>query len=261
MSDKLRIVLLGDSTVIGTTPRFLEPKADHLEDIIRKLLAAEAGLPEFEVVNLGANANFVRNFLDNSYAEARPVLGRATVIAIRFGINDYHNRSPFPERFKADLHELIGKLRVDAPAALVVLETVIPYRNEKETSEINQIIKATAAELNLPLTDIHARMVKEINRGNTCLTYRYLSRSTVPAQYHGLLPGPMVPENDWFAVMDNRLDAHLADVPGWFDDKHPNLAGYHIIGSESAEALAGLLRKKFGATADSGKHYRSGKEV
>ena len=39
-------------------------------------------------------------------------------------------------------------------------------------------------------------------------------------------------------VMDNRLDAHFRDLPGWFDDRHPNAAGYHVIGDETAKFLA-----------------------
>jgi len=45
--------------------------------------------------------------------------------------------------------------------------------------------------------------------------------------------------------MDNRLDAHFADLPGWFGDRHPNLAGYHVIGDETAKYLAPLIRNRF----------------
>src|SRR5262245_28514887 len=50
---KVRILLLGDSTVIGSVGRHVAPKADHLEDVIRKLLAAEKDLPSAEVINQG----------------------------------------------------------------------------------------------------------------------------------------------------------------------------------------------------------------
>ena len=30
--------------------------------------------------------------------------------------------------------------------------------------------------------------------------------------------------------MDNLLDVHLAQVPDWFKDRHPNLAGYQVLG-------------------------------
>ena len=44
--------------------------------------------------------------------------------------------------------------------------------------------------------------------------------------------------------MDNRLDAHFRDLPGWFGDRHPNLAGYHVIGDETAKFLAAQIRKQ-----------------
>ena len=46
-------------------------------------------------------------------------------------------------------------------------------------------------------------------------------------------------------VLDNRLDAHFGHLPGWFGDRHPNLAGYHVIGDETAKFLAPLIREKF----------------
>src|SRR5262245_38824608 len=52
---KVRVLLLGDSTVIGTVCRELRPKADQLEDVVRKLLAAETDLPPVEVVDRGVN--------------------------------------------------------------------------------------------------------------------------------------------------------------------------------------------------------------
>jgi hypothetical protein len=50
-------------------------------------------------------------------------------------------------------------------------------------------------------------------------------------------------------VLDNQLDAHLRDVPGWFADRHPNLAGYHVIGDEAARFLAPLIRERLKAAA------------
>ena len=46
-------------------------------------------------------------------------------------------------------------------------------------------------------------------------------------------------------VLDNRLDAHFGDLPGWFGDRHPNLAGYHVIGDETAKFLTPLIRQRF----------------
>ena len=46
-------------------------------------------------------------------------------------------------------------------------------------------------------------------------------------------------------VLDNRLDAHFGDLPGWYGDRHPNLAGYHVIGDETARYLAPRIRERF----------------
>ena len=54
------------------------------------------------------------------------------------------------------------------------------------------------------------------------------------------MPGK-VPE---VVVLDNRLDAHFGNLPGWFADAHANLAGYHVIGDETAKFLAPIIREK-----------------
>jgi hypothetical protein len=48
-------------------------------------------------------------------------------------------------------------------------------------------------------------------------------------------------------VLDNRLDAHLGEVPGWYSDRHPNLAGYQVIASETAKFLSAQIRLRSGA--------------
>ena len=48
----VRVLLLGDSTCIGSICRIVEPKADHLEQVIEKLLAAEKDLPPVQVILL-----------------------------------------------------------------------------------------------------------------------------------------------------------------------------------------------------------------
>jgi len=45
-------------------------------------------------------------------------------------------------------------------------------------------------------------------------------------------------------VMANELDPILGHLPGWYGDRHPNLAGYNVIAHETAKYLAKLLRAK-----------------
>ena len=50
---KLQILLLGDSTTIGSVCRITHRDGPHLEDVIRLLLAAEKDLPPTNVINQG----------------------------------------------------------------------------------------------------------------------------------------------------------------------------------------------------------------
>ncbi len=55
---KVQVLLLGDSTTIGSVCRRNEPKGPHLEDVIRNLLAAESDLPPVNVINQGRDGEF-----------------------------------------------------------------------------------------------------------------------------------------------------------------------------------------------------------
>src|SRR5947209_6127635 len=57
---ELKILLLGDSTTIGSVCRQADPDGPHLEDVIRLLLAAEADLPPAEVINQGRDGEYIR---------------------------------------------------------------------------------------------------------------------------------------------------------------------------------------------------------
>jgi hypothetical protein len=47
-------------------------------------------------------------------------------------------------------------------------------------------------------------------------------------------------------VLDNRLDAFFGHLAGWYGDRHPTLAGYNVIASETAKFLTPLIRAKHG---------------
>ena len=80
------------------------------------------------------------------------------------------------------------------------------------------------------------------------LNYRRYPLEKIPEKHRAWVK-PFV-RGDQVVVMDNRLDAHFRDLPGWFADRHPNPAGYHVIGDESARFLAKLIREKKGPRAD-----------
>lgn len=245
---KVRILLLGDSTVIGSVCRREAPKADHLEEVIRKLLAAEADLPPAEVLNQGRDGEFIQGLLAGRYEKEIAKLPKVDVVLIRYGLNDVGRREGFTSNFSSDYRALIQRLKQDHAGCQIVLETVIPYFGEEKDKQINTLVREVAAAEKLPLLDTHARYAAELKHGPNMLTYRRVARDKVPAKYLELLPaGPM--QGGTVVVLDNLLDAQLRDVPGWFADRHPNLAGYHVIGDEAARFLAPLLRARVKAAA------------
>ena len=51
-TDKIRIMLVGDSTTIGNLPRQVNPEGPHLEKMIEQLAHAQH-LPSLDVINTG----------------------------------------------------------------------------------------------------------------------------------------------------------------------------------------------------------------
>jgi lysophospholipase L1-like esterase len=240
---KARILLLGDSTVIGSVCRAVAPKADHLEDVIRKLLAAEKDLPPVEVLNRGCDGETVHGLLTERYDKEIARLPRIDIVLIRYGLNDSRRRQEFAVKFPKDYKALIKRLQADHPGCQVVCETTIPYLGDKADNKINELVRKVAADVKLPVLDTYARFAAELKHGSNMLTYRRVRLDKVPVRIHALLPERALKTGD-VVILDNALDAHLREVLGWFADRHPNLAGYHVIGDAAAQFLAPLLRQR-----------------
>jgi len=240
---KLQILLVGDSTTEGSVPRRISPKGPHLEDVVRILLAAEKDLPPTNVINLGLSGEYVRRLLDTGRYD-RDIAKKPGVdyIFIRYGINDYARRENFAENYPKDYSELIAGLRKDHPSAQLIVMTIIPYMDTEKSAQINALNRQVARDEKLPLFDIYPRYIQELRKGENMLNYRRYDLKNVPVQYHELVK-PFVVGNQ-VQVMDNQLDAHFTKLPGWFSDRHPNLAGYHVIGDETAKYLAKMIRAK-----------------
>lgn len=243
---KVQILLLGDSTTEGSVPRRLAPAGPHLEEVIRDLLAAEKDLPPTNVINLGLSGEYVRGLLDSGrYDKAASKLPGIDYVLVRYGLNDNARRENFAENFPKDYHELIVRLKQDHPNAAIIIMTVIPYGDEAVCNRINELNKMVASTENLPLFDIYPRYAEELKCGPNMLNYRRFPLSKIPENRREFVK-PFVADgaNPTVEVLDNRLDAHFADLPGWFGDRHPNLAGYHVIGDETAKYLAPLIRTR-----------------
>lgn len=239
---RLQVLLLGDSTTIGSVCRQTNPDGPHLEDVIRLKLATNPDLPPTNVINQGRDGEFIHGLLESGrYEKEISKLPGIDFVFIRYGLNDRARRDNFPQNFPLDFQRLITRLRQDFPTAVLFPTTIIPYISAEKDEEINTLIRAVAASEKLTLFDVYSRYQAELSHGVNMLNYRRYAVDKIPAA-----------DRDWVkpfvrggsvVVMDNRLDAHFRDLPGWFSDRHPNLAGYHVIGDETAKFLAPRLKK------------------
>ncbi len=247
----VQVLLLGDSTTIGSVCRVTNPEGPHLEDVVRLLLATEKDLPAVNVINQGRDGEFIHGLLTNGrYDKDIAKLPGIDYIFIRYGLNDNSRREDFATNFPADFKELIGRLRRDFPEAVILPTTIIPYISAEADARINGLIRQVAADEKLTLFDVYTRYQNELAAGSNMLNYRRYPLEKIPEQHREWV-APFV-RGTSVVVMDNRLDAHFGNLPGWYSDRHPNLAGYHVIGDETARFLAPLIRNRRAATADAG---------
>lgn len=240
---KVQVLLLGDSTTIGSVCRRSEPKGPHLEDVVRNLLAAETDLPPVNVINQGRDGEFIHGLLTGKrYDEQISKLPGIDYIFIRYGLNDQRKRENFAENFPKDFHDLIVRLKQDFPKAVIIPTTIIPYLAPEADAAILKAIRQVGESEGLPVFDVYTRYAAELKHGPDMLNYRRYPLKDIPERHHAWLK-PLV-QGDSVVVMDNRLDAHFRSLPGWTADRHPNLAGYAVIGDETAKYLAKLLRER-----------------
>lgn len=240
---KVQILLLGDSTTIGSVCRQTNPAGPHLEDVVRLLLATDKDLPPTNVINQGRDGEFIHGLLTGGrYEKDISKLPGIDYVFFRYGLNDRAKREDFPNNFPKDIHELTARLQKDFPQATVIPMTIIPYLSAENDAQINELITKAAAEDKLPLFDVYTRYKAELSHGENMLNYRRYALEKIPEQ-HRMWVQPFVRGNS-VVTMDNQLDAHFRNLPGWFGDRHPNLAGYHVIGDETAKYVAKLMKEK-----------------
>lgn len=242
---KVQILILGDSTAEGSIPRKLVKEGPHLEDIIRQLLAAEGDLPPCNVINLALSGEYIQRLVDSGrYEKLASKLPGLDYIFIRYGLNDHARREDFVNNFPKDFHALLARLRKDHPAAVLIPMTVIPYFDPPTSEKVNALIRQVAEQEKLKLFDIYPRYAAELEKGPNMLNYRRFPLAKIPEKLQEFAKPFASGTPPTVVVMDNRLDAHFGHLPGWFSDRHPNLAGYHVIGDETAKFLAPILRER-----------------
>jgi len=248
---KIQILLLGDSTTEAKIPKVVAPKEPQFEDIVRILLAAEGDLPPTNVINSGVSGEFIRRLIDSGrYDKDVAKLPGLDYIFIRYGLNDVVRVPDFDTAFPQHFHELLGRLRKDHPGAVLIPTTVIPWSadlkaDEPKARRINDLVRQVASEEKLDVFDIYPRYAEEQAKGPNMLNYRRFPLAKIPEKYRELAK-PYVTEgkDPAVVVLDNRLDAHFGNLPGWYGDRHPNLAGYHVIADETVRYLAPLIRQR-----------------
>ncbi|AMV17879.1 SGNH/GDSL hydrolase family protein [Planctomyces sp. SH-PL14] len=244
---KVQILLLGDSTTEGSIPRRHVPQGPHLEEVIRSLLAEEKDLPPTNVINLGLSGEYIQRLLESGrYDKVASKLPGIDYVLIRYGLNDNARRDNFAENFPKDYHDLLDRLHRDHPQAERIVMTVIPYLDEASSARVNALNVQVAEKAGLPLFDIYPRYAAELKNGPNMLNYRRFPLAKIPENRHEFVKPFVVPGSaPSVEVLDNRLDAHFGHLPGWYGDRHPNLAGYHVIGDETAKYLAPRIRERF----------------
>lgn len=245
---RLQILLIGDSTTEASIPKKLAPDEPQFEDHVRILLGIEPDLPPVDVYNEGLSGEYIRRLLDSGrYDKDIATKPKADYIVIRYGLNDASKREDFTENFPKDFRELLARLRHDHPDAVLIPMTTIPYSTVRNHAEINALITRIAAEEKLPLFDIAPRYLAELEKGPNMLNYRRYALSKVPEALRPLATPYVQPGADpQIVVLDNRLDAFFGHLPGWYNDRHPSLAGYNVIASETAKYLTPMIRKDHG---------------
>lgn len=240
---RIQILLLGDSTAEGSIPRLMKPKGPHLEKVMEQLLAAENDLPPCQVINSSQSGEYIRRLLDGGrYAKNGEKLPGVDYIFIRYGINDRARVKDFKTNFPLHFHELIARLRKDHPQAKIIPMTVIPFSSKEASKEINDLIQQVAKKEKLPVFDLYPAYAAELKKGHNMLNYRRYPVTKIPEKYHELIKPFII--RDRVCVMANELDAILGHLPGWYSDRHPNLAGYNVIARETVSYLGPLLRAR-----------------
>lgn len=246
--DKIRILLMGDSTTIGGRK--------ILENSISNLLMAEDGMPEIEVINVGKGGDTAYEVIHSGrYDKEIKGLKDIDYIFFRYGINDFnpgksHRKNrPFDQFFKAEVSEAIKTVKKDFEKSKIIMMNIISWRGEEIDNLTNNIIKEVATEENLSFFDIYTPYKKmEEKLGENSLRVRFIPLSAIPKKYHKIV-SPFTNYVEWkkidmVRVETTEFDAVFDNVSDWYKDRHPNNGGYRLIANETVKYLLPIIKNK-----------------
>jgi lysophospholipase L1-like esterase len=241
-NEKVRILLIGDSTTIGGKGVF----ETTIEAIINKNLET----PSVEVVNSALGGETAFSVVESGrYDNDIKPLGKMEYIFVRYGINDSYKRKPVEENFPKDYKNLIAKLRSDFPSAKIILTTIIPFfKNEDDSIIINNMVKQLAEEEKLELFDVYPAYKKALETyGENSMNVRFYPLSDIPEDYKEVaLPYSSYVEwkqTDMVRVLTTELDPIFGNLEGWYNDRHPNPMGYRLLALETVNYILPKLKK------------------
>lgn len=249
-NEKIKILLVGDSTTIGNVPRALAPDHPHLEGMMEIIAQAE-GLPPLEVINTGQGGETAKRLLGSKIYEKRikPVTD-VDYLIVRMGINDWFKCDDFQADFPGQMKSLLAQLRADHPKAKIILATICRFMSHEDCSKVNDLIKKLSAEEKVPLLDIYTPYNQYLTvNGPNSLNVRRIPLRLIPKSYHEFLKPHTTfikgwggrPDEDVVRVNDSSLDPLFGHIKEWQNDRHPNTEGYNLIAHETVKFLKPIL--------------------
>ena len=253
--DTITVLLIGDSTTKGATPRRVKPNGIHLEETIEQLSALEPFMPTVRVINSSQGGETALAVVESGRykKEIYPLRERRIdYIFVRYGIYDWFKCKNLKNEFPENLKSLLEKIKTDFPEANLIPMTIVPFMPFDECEQVNELITEVAQEMNLTMFDIYTPYKKAVvESGPDTYHVRRIELNKVDKKYHGWLKPYTYDYKQKGKNMkvvladDNSLDPILGKYKAWYYDRHPNLAGYHLIGYETVEFLKKKLNKTF----------------
>lgn len=245
---KIKILLIGDSTTIGSCPREINPDGPHLEQMIELLMEMEGDMPPVEVINLGKGGETAKRLLESGrYDKEIANIKDVDYIFVRLGINDWFRCENLDKEFPVQLKAVLDRLKEDHPEAMIFPTTICQFMSHEKCEDVNRIIHMSAVREKLQLFDLYPAYHKFIlENGENSLNVRNYDLDKVPEKYHEfLMPYTYAQKRTGklkVAVNDIHLDPLFGNLHGWYFDRHPNTAGYNLIAVETVKFLAPIIR-------------------